>query len=162
MARRTRRTRVTAAEPELKFHQKLILNRWLLSQFGVSGFKELSANMKKPSLEEIDGEGVTGFHKQLVLLFGDKCLISNEQLARYDINIVSHMRKINDKRDNPFVLKYFQYLSLLFVEHYLNKYFNDRQGLLDSLNEHIADFNTQHPNDTIELYTESDLNKIAV
>jgi len=157
-----RRTRATAAEPELKFYQKLVLNRWLLGQFGVTSFKELSVNMKKPSMEEIDGEGVTGFHKQLVSLFSDKCLISNENLARYDLNIVSHLRKINGKRDEPFALKYFQYLSLLFVERYLDDYFNDRQGLLDSLNEYAADFNAQYPNDTIETYMESDLNKIAI
>ena len=58
MARRT-----TANEPQLKFYQKLILNRYLLSQFGVDNLRDLSANMKKPSLEEIDGEGVTGFFK---------------------------------------------------------------------------------------------------
>ena len=55
--------RTTANEPQLKFYQKLILNRYLLSKFGVSDLREFSANMKKPSLEEIDGEGSTGFYK---------------------------------------------------------------------------------------------------
>ena len=108
--------RTTANEPQLKFYQKLILNRYLLSQFGVDKLSDLAVNMKKPSLEEIDGEGVTGFYKQLITQFGGKCSISEETLARYDLNIVSHMRKINDKRTEPMVLKYFQYLSLLFVE----------------------------------------------
>jgi hypothetical protein len=157
MARRT-----TANEPQLKFYQKLILNRYLLSQFGVDNLRELSANMKKPSLEEIDGEGVTGFYKQLITQFGGKCVISEEALSRYDMNIVSHMRKINDKRDEPMVLKYFQYLSLLFVEYYLDEYFNNRQGLIDGLNSYVADYNAQYPNDAYEPYVESDLNKIAV
>ena len=151
-----------AAQPELKFHQKLILNKWILSQFGASSLIELSVNMKNPSLEEIDDEGVTGFHKQLVLLFGDKCLLSKENLARYDLNIVSHIRKINEKRDEPFTLKYFQYLSLLFIEVYLDSYFNDRQRLLESLNKYVSDFNDQFLNDTIKPYTENDLNKVAV
>ncbi len=157
MARRT-----TANEPQLKFYQKLILNRYILAQFGVSTLKELSLNMKKPSLEEIDNEGVTGFHKQLIADIGGKCAISEESLARYDLNIVSHMRKINDNRDEPMVLKYFQYLSLLFVEHYLDQYFNNREALIDGLNTYLADFNAQFPNDTYEPYTAKDLNKIAI
>ena len=154
--------RKTANEPQLKFYQKLILNRYILAQFGVSTLKELSLDMKKPSLEEIDGEGVTGFHKHLIAQFGGKCAISEESLARYDLNIVSHMRKINDNRDEPMVLKYFQYLSLLFVEYYLDQYFNNRQGLIDGLNAYLADFNAQFPNDTYEPYTVRDLNKIAI
>src|SRR5690554_1249256 len=154
MARRT-----TANEPQLKFYQKLILNRYILAQFGVSTLKDLSLNMKKPSLEEIDDEGVTGFHKQLIAQFGGKCAISEESLARYDLNIVSHMRKINDNRDELMVLKYFQYLSLLFVEYYLDQYFNNREALIDGLNTYLADFNAQFPNDTYEPYTAKDLNK---
>lgn len=157
MARRT-----TANEPQLKFYQKLILNRYILDQFGVSTLKELSLNMKKPSLEEIDDEGVTGFHKQLIAQFGGKCAISEDSLARYDLNIVSHMRKINDNRDEPMVLKYFQYLSLLFVEYYLDQYFNNREALIDGLNAYLAEFNAQFPNDTYTPYTAKDLNKIAI
>ena len=56
--------RTTANEPQLKFYQKLILNRYLLAQFGVEKLSDLAVNMKKPSLEEIDGEGGTGFNKQ--------------------------------------------------------------------------------------------------
>ena len=41
--------RTTANEPQLKFYQKLILNRYLLAQFGVSDLRELSVNMKRPS-----------------------------------------------------------------------------------------------------------------
>ncbi len=118
--------------------------------------------MKKPSLEEIDGEGMTGFYKQIIAQFGGKCAISDEKLAQYDLNIVSHMRKINDKRTEPMVLKYFQYLSLLFVEYYLDEYFNDWQGLIDSLNAYLSYFNGQYPNDAYTPYTASDLNKIAV
>jgi type I site-specific restriction-modification system R (restriction) subunit len=113
-------------------------------------------------LEKIDNEGVTGFHKQLIAQFGGKCAISEESLARYDLNIVSHMRKINDNRDEPMVLKYFQYLSLLFVEYYLDQYFNNREALIDGLNTYLADFNAQFPNDTYEQYTAKDLNKIAI
>ena len=157
-----RRNRQRANESQLKFYQKLLLNRYLLSQFSVSSFKELAAELKKPAFEEIDNEGVTGFYKQIVSQLGTKCKIPQEKLAEYDFNIVAHLKKINERRDEPLSLKYFQYLSLLFVEYYLDNYFNNRQGLLDGLNELVADFNEQYPNDAVELYEESDLNKIAI
>ncbi len=157
-----RRTRQRANEPQLKFYQKLLLNRYLLKQFGVSSFKELATELKKPAFEEIDNEGVTGFYKQIVSQFGTKCKIPQEKLAEFDLNIVAHLRKINERRDEPLTLKYFQYLSLLFVEYYLDGYFNNRQGLLDGLNELVANFNEQYSNDAVETYEESDLNKIAI
>jgi hypothetical protein len=122
----------------------------------------LATELKKPAFEEIDNEGVTGFYKQIVSQFSTKCKISQEKLAEYDLNIVAHLRKINERRDEPLSLKYFQYLSLLFVEYYLDSYFNNRQGLLEGLNELVADFNEQYPNDAVEPYEESDLNKIAI
>lgn len=154
--------RTTANESQLKFYQKLILNRYLLAQFGVSDLRQLSENMKKPSLEGIDGEGVTGFCTQLITQFGDKCAISEGKLAQYDLNIVSYMQKINEKRSDPLVLKYFQYFSLLFVEYYLDEYFNNLKNLIEGLNAYVSDFNAQYPNDAYDPYVESDLNKIAV
>ena len=47
------------------------------------------------------------------------------------------MRAINDARDEPLVLKYFQYL-LLFIEYYLDQYFNNRQNLVDGLNDYVT------------------------
>lgn len=158
MAKRRR----AANEPQLKFSHKLILNQYLLAQFGVDDFRDLSVNMKRPSLEEIDGEGVTGFHKQLIAQFSGRGTIGDEALGRYDLNIVSHMRAINDARDEPLVLKYFQYLSLLFIEYYLDHYFNNRQSLIDGLNNHVAFFASEFPTDACSPYTEADLNKIAV
>ncbi len=139
-----------------------MLNQYLLTQFGVDDFRDLSTSLKRPSLEEIDGEGVTGFYKQLTTQFSGRCTISDEALARYDLNIVSHMRAINDARDEPLVLKYFQYLSLLFIEYYLDQYFNNRQNLVDGLNDYVTFFARQFPNDACSPYTEGDLNKIAV
>jgi hypothetical protein len=40
--------------------------------------------------------------------------------------------------------KYFQWLSLLFVEIYLDRYFNDRQGLCLALNDFVERFNRLH------------------
>ena len=147
--------------PELQFYQKLVLNRYLLSQFGADDFQALSVNLKDPSLEQIDGEGVTGFYKQLVAQISGHCAVSDEKLAQYDLNIVSYLCKINEKHEDKIFLKYFQYLALLFTEYYLDEYFNDRWALLSGLNTFVADFNEQYPNDSVNTYKESDLNKIA-
>ena len=158
---RTRR-RTQPAAPPLEFYKKLVLNQYLLRQFGVENFDELSRAMKSPQYEAIDSEGVSGFYKRLIAEYHDTLKISEERLAQYDLNIVSHTRKINEKRDEKITLKYFQYLSLLFTEYYLDEYFNYRQRLLDALNAYVADFNSrQDPANRIDPYQESDLNKIA-
>lgn len=133
-----------------------------MKQFGAENFEDIATNMKKPYLEEIDSEGVTGFFKYLVHIFEETSTISKAKLAEYDLNIVSHIRKINENRDIKIALKYFQYLSLLFIEYYLDEYFNNREALLTGINEFVKEFNEQHPNDVIDEYKPSDLNKIAL
>jgi len=156
-----RKTRQTT--PPLDFYKKLVLNQYLLRQFGVENFKELSQQMKSPKYETIDSEGVSGFYKRLISEYHDTLKVSEDMIAQYDLNIVSHTRKINEKRDEKITLKYFQYLSLLFVEYYLDEYFNNRSSLLAALNAHVDSFNSeQDPINEIEPYKESDLNKIAL
>lgn len=158
MVKRTKSPKKSASQ--LKFYQKLVLNRFLLQQFGVDDFKELSNDLKNPSLESIDEEGVTGFYTQIALL--PQILINKDKLAEYDLNIVSHLRKINDGRHNAIRLKYFQYLSLLFTEYYLDQFFNHKEELLNGLNAFVEAFNAEYPADTINAYEESDLNKLAL
>jgi hypothetical protein len=152
-----------ATIPPLEFYKKLVLNQYLLRQFGVETFKELSQQMKAPKYEAIDGEGVSGFYKQLISEHHDTLKISEDRIAQYDLNIVNHTLRINEKRDDKITLKYFQYLSLLFVEYYLDEYFNNRNGLLADLNTYVTNFNAeQEPLNRIEAYEESHLNKIAL
>ncbi|MEN6386201.1 MAG: restriction endonuclease subunit R, partial [Phycisphaerales bacterium] len=118
---------------ELKFYQRLVLNQYLLSLFGVSKLEDLAKTLNKPALELVDNEGVSEFYKCIVREFGDGLKIDSARLLAYDLNIICHTRRINEKRDEKITLKYFQYLSLLFVEYYLDCYFNDRKGLLTEL-----------------------------
>lgn len=155
--------KIKQTTPPLEFYKKLVLNQYLLRQFGVETFKELSQQMQAPRYEAIDSEGVSGFYKRLISEYHDTLKISEERIAQYDLNIVSHTRKINEKRDEKVIFKYFQYLSLLFVEYYLDEYFNNRDGLLAALNTHVSNFNSeQDPSNQIEDYQENDLNKIAL
>lgn len=148
---------------ELKFYQRLVLNQYVLSLFGVKDLPELARNMKKPALELVDEEGVSEFYKSLIRDFGDVLKIDTAKLLAYDLNIIRHTRMMNDKRGEKITLKYFQYLSLLFVEYYLDSYFNDQERLLTELNNFVTEFNREiEAADQIALYSEKDINKIAL
>src|SRR5690606_18080790 len=57
--------------------------------------------------------------------------------------------------------KYFQYLSLLFTEIYLDWYFNRRQALLDGLNEEMAGYREEPGAEPFRDFVVDDLNKVA-
>ncbi len=139
------------------FRNKLLLNQWLLGQFGIdtiSGnpaggsksrpFHRLAEPIKDQRLEGLDHDNLHHFYHALVnskLLWNDFSPLSREQILRYEENIVRHTQSINEKRHRPVVWKYYQWLTLLFVEIYLDRYFGDREGLLDELNEFTERFN---------------------
>lgn len=155
-----------------KFANKLILNQWIMSLLGVDRwldyrdrerpFQGLSRLLK--DVREVDG--LPQFYDTLVnsdLFFEEYSLIGKDQLLVYEENIVSHTRTINYRRKRPIVWKYFQWLSLLFVEIYLDRYFTDKERLLDDLNAFVQDFNRKWEGyEDIEPYSVDDLNKICL
>lgn len=150
------------------FSNILVLNRYLLSHFGVNGFKALSEELKSSAFEGRDENNVSNFFHEIrrKLFLTDK--LSEDQLLEYDQNIVSHTLRINEKRDEPIEWKYFQYLSLLFTEIYLDKFFRDRDGLLTELNEYLDRWNDLNddsvPNPegkTFKPFQYNDINKLA-
>jgi len=154
-------------KPNMKFYQRLTLNQWVWNQFGVSNLEELTQEIKKRHLEEIDDEGVTGFVRQWILSYPEAGRqIKNAALMQYDLNIVTSLYAINENREEKIRLKYFQWLSLMFVEFYLDSYFNNREALLVSLNDCRERFSSQtdeeYGNAEIPPYIDSDLNKVAL
>jgi len=130
----------------------------MLSLFEVESIEELSRDLKETRLEQIDENGQSlFFHRLTQNLFGNPNL-GRDKLEEYDANIVRHTKELG--RDIRW--KYFQYLTLLFVEIYLDKFFTDRQGLLQELNEHLKLFNaTLELKERIEPYSIQELNKLA-
>jgi len=159
------------------FKDKLILNQWLISLFGIDPLHDHIVNGKKmrpfhkladmiigSKIEGLDKDNLHYFYKNLFDMFGasSTTTITKEQLLNYEENIVSHTQKINEKRDRPITWKYYQWLNLLFVEIYLDLYFHDRQKLLKGLNEYILRYNAHYPEYAdISPYTDDDLNKIC-
>jgi hypothetical protein len=158
------------------FTNKLILNQWLMSQFGIDPlleyknntrpFHKLAAPIKDAREEGYDADGLHKFYHSLVeseLFYNELHPLNKEQLLIYEENIVSYTKTINSMRSRPIVWKYFQWLTLLFVEIYLDRYFTDKGKLLDDLNTYIQRFNERWTGfQDIAPYTLDDLNKICL
>ncbi len=145
----------------MKFNEKLVLNAYLISLFGVENFEKLGKNLKTTQLEELDENDNSCFYHALKdNPTSTGRLISDDKLLEYDENIVRHTKTMG--RDIKW--KYFQYLSLLFVEIYLDKYFDSKEQLLDDLNTYLKEFNGNIGNkkDKIAEYNATELNKLAL
>ncbi len=147
--------------PNSNFADRLVLNRWLISLFDVADYKDLVKDMKDVRFEGYDGDYISKFIPIIAAKLGKKPSITRDILLQYDSNIYTHTLAIGKKRGN-LKWKYFQYLSLLFTEIYLERYFNDRDTLLSQLNAYVDDFNQElHAKERINPYTLTDLNKIS-
>lgn len=143
------------------FTNKLLLNQWLMSLFGIDPpgdnkarpFHILAGPIKDPKREGMDSDNLHHFYHYL----GDSPLFNNtppgpllpgfkldsDILLRYEENIVHHTQTINRRRNRAVVWKYYQWLTLLFVEIYLDRFFGNREGLLSELNAYTDRFNVR-------------------
>ena len=119
----------------MPFVYKLVLNQWLLSLFNVKRFEELAEHLRNEKLEGMDENNVHHFHHALTAQLFNLTQLPTELLLEYDQNIVKHTQRLNERRitrgEEPIVWKYFQYLTLLFTEIYLDRYFSDPAGAAD-------------------------------
>ena len=137
--------------PRLDHH--LVLCDWLWKEFGFSsvteGMKAVQSALghTKPGW---DGQGVSHYlHAVMGMETPQERRISDEQLEVYDGRIHQHWRSIVIRRQThehrDLNLLYFQWLCLVFTEHYLERWGESRQrgsqDFLRSLNEHLAAFN---------------------
>ena len=103
----------------------------MCSLFGMKTFKEF-----KEQFQEVqEGYDEDGHSYMYYRLKSFKNLDSRvkEKLSEYDENIRLYLDHINGKRDVPIVLKYFQYLAVLFTEIYLDFYFRNPTEFLNEL-----------------------------
>lgn len=148
------------------FHQELVLNRWMYGFFKGGCLAELKHRLGEDRHEGIDEDGQTKFFHELNRNLFEVDRISADDLRRYDLNIVRYWQQITERRnrleDIELHMKYFQYLSLLFTEIFLDWYFNRRQALLDGLNGEMQKYNAalgvaEH----FQPYDVEELNKLA-
>jgi len=142
----------------MKIERYFVLNKYLLSLFGVDDFKDLQQKLKDAQ-EGVDSDGRTYFVNTLISAFSNR-KISEEDLLRYDENIQDYVRKINFKRGNV-SLKYFQYLAVLFTEIVLDNLKNRKLEFVYELNEFLSRYKDEEVKDFIVEFNEDDLKKLA-
>jgi hypothetical protein len=128
----------------------------------------MAIHLRASNLEGYDEESFSKYYTAIKLwLNSDK--ISKDLLLEYDQNIYSHTLAISEHRDEVIKWKYFQYVTLLFTEIYLDKYFTDPKKLLKDLNEFVDQFNDPLQNDIpnqydfiAEKFQLKELSKIAI
>ncbi len=153
--------------PALKLADKLVLNQWILSLFGAPDLKNLASGLKSPDYEGFDEKNVNHIYHALAARKSRFNGLTAEMLLTYDENISRFWRQIVERRNrkgNHLKLKYFQYLSLLFTEIYLDRYFSNPDNLLDDLNRQVAIYNSataRSAKDKLGAYEKADLNKLA-
>jgi len=148
------------------FHQELVLNRWVQGFFQGGTLGALREHLRNEVYEGIDEDGNTKFFRLIQvegLVHHNK--VSEDELRRYDLNVVAHWRAITHQRNLregfELKMKYFQYLSLLVTELYLDWYFNRRQDLLKSLNAEMARYRAEVGATQFRDFEADDLNKVA-
>ncbi len=135
----------------------LVLNKYLLSLFGANDFRDLQEKLKDAPVG-VDGDGRTHFVNCLRSAF-DKIKISEDDLLRYDGNILSYVRKINYRRSIS--LKYFQYLAVLFAEIVLDNLKNREVAFLEELNSFYEEYRRTEGIEIVDRFTKNDLRKLA-
>lgn len=153
----------------LSFHQHLVLNRRMLALFHKRDLPALKAQMGGDENEGLAQDGQSRFFHALtgVLFFGEGSGLSEADLRRYDLNVVRHWQAVTERRNKSsghvLQMKYFQYLSLLFSEIYLDSYFNRRDTLLADLNAALLRYE-EDLGDAAKAfapYAADELNKVA-
>ena len=163
---------------QLPFNYKLILNQWIVSQFGFDPLKDHKDGNQsfRPALQLLgivknaqtgmNSENLHWYYVELSDKLHVDALLTQEDLRRYEYNIASHTSQINERRDLPIVWKYYQWLSLLFTEIYLERFFADSEMLLEQINDYVDGFNNywadQGYDTGLSLYNLEDLNKLCI
>lgn len=150
-------------QAEARLNNSLVLNRYILSLFGCTSLEALSEHLKDPALEGWDEEGVSHFYYALRDRLFANGELTEDLLIRYDQNIRRHSVSISENRGEQIRWKYFQYLSLLFTEIYLDRYFTNKERLLEDINSFLM---LQFNSDPLTYHgmaelTETDINKLA-
>jgi hypothetical protein len=144
----------------MELHNRLVLNRYFLDQLGYGNFDELRTSMRNIQ-EGYASDGRSYFVNVLIGREGRKIL--EDDIFRYDKAIKEYADRLVRNRREPVTLKYFQYLTALFSEIFLDRYFNRRREFLADLNGFVNKLNRQITSGEEQLpyFEERDLRKLA-
>src|SRR3989339_984157 len=146
------------------FEQKLVLNAWLLDLLGARDFEDLKASFDQQNPVDKEDSETSPFLETLTGSRKGKLKVNPQKLVEYDEQIFRHWAKITRKRqtggEKPRLL-YFQWLSLLASELYLDQWFSDPEGLLGQLNQFLYDWTAPKGTAKPQPFEGKELNKLA-
>jgi hypothetical protein len=150
-----------ASSEYIKLEQRLVLVDWVCHKLGYESNKAMLQNLRDVD-EGYDGKGGS-FLVQAIAARGSKCKVAREDMERYDANIRAHLNYFNKHRKERLTLRYFQHLSLLITELFLDRRFNHEAALRKELNQFVALRNSRRgPGDVQDPeFADEDLNKLA-
>jgi len=129
------------ASDYIKLEQRLVLAAWAVHKLGYSSNKAMLDSLREVE-EGYDGKGGS-FIVRVIAARGSKCLVPAEDLERYDANIRDYLNSFNKHRKEKLTLRYFQHLSLLISELFLDLRFNHEAKLRQELNQFVKLRNSQ-------------------
>ncbi|MBA2442253.1 MAG: DEAD/DEAH box helicase family protein [Rubrobacter sp.] len=139
---------------EVRLEERLLLHAWVNDLLGYERTKDLLKGFREVD-EGFDAHDTSGVYRYLTS-HSEQVKVPFEDLRRYDDNIRRHLEKINRLRAEPVTLRYFQHLSLLYTEIFLDRYSKAPTTLASELNEFARQMDSG-----AESFTQDDLGKLA-
>ncbi len=124
-------TSTIGVKAELK--NSLLLHRFMLKLLGVRQLDKLTQMLSGSDSEGYNEDGGTKFCTLLSNQIDGSTGITLDELQEYDRNIVRHTEEINQGRTDKVRWKHFQYIELLMMEAYLDRYFHDADTLAEAI-----------------------------
>ena len=139
----------------------LTLHAWLNNWFGYKATRDLLSDVETVG-EGFNPDGYSPICDFLMSRTEPSSAIETA-LPTYDTNIKRYLTFINNKRTQPIILRYFQYLALLYAEIFLDWKFNRPAEFLHQLNDFVQRRNdAKAPGDVPDARFEAeDLEKLA-
>ena len=120
----------------IPLRNRLALHRFVCHEFGYLGGMSDMLGRLRDLAAGFDAGGESEYATALGLYrHPTRTKVTPEQLREYDANIAALSRQLRMTGEHGRTWKPHQYLALLFTEHYLNRYFADRESLRADLNE---------------------------
>ena len=131
--------------------KRMVLHRFMCDQFGYKNLRGMLSRLDGLP-KGFMGDNTSRFFQVLSAgLHPYPKEATQDDLARYDENIIAHSQTLGMTDDKGKSWKPFQYLALLFTERYLDLYFQDTEILIEKLNRWIKnDSATNIPDYTID------------
>ncbi|MGN0256815.1 MAG: DEAD/DEAH box helicase family protein [Bacteroides sp.] len=162
------KTTISTKGVKAELRNSLLLHRFMLNLLGVRQLDRLTDMLCGSDSEGNSLDGGTKFCTLLSHHITEASRITLDQLQEYDRNIVQHTEEINQGRTDKVRWKHFQYLELLMMEIYLDRYFRDADALAKEITRYCDTFFCQMPEGNYtqpfrgKKVTAEELRKVAV